>query len=110
LRPGSLCIAGALLVLSSPLAARPADAEAGRAKASACVVCHGELGVGQAPDAPHLAAQPEVYLVAQLKAYRSGKRVHEVMNVMAKPLTDADIADMAAWYASVEIKAEAPKR
>lgn len=110
MRAGGPRLAAALLAASAPLAARPADAEAGRAKASACAVCHGELGVSQAPDAPHLAAQPEVYLAAQLKAYRSGKRVHEVMNVIAKPLSDRDIADLAAWYASIEVKAEAPKR
>ena len=43
---------------------------------------------------------------AQLKAYRSGKRPHEVMNVIAKPLSDADIAELAAWYASIVIEAK----
>jgi cytochrome c553 len=58
------------------------------------------------PNVPHLAGQPEFYTVEQLKAYRSGKRVHEIMNVVAKPLADADINDLAAWYASIEIGAK----
>ena len=68
-------------------------------------MCHGPLGLGQHPEAPHLAAQPAGYLVAQLKSFRDGRRKHEVMNVVAKGLTDADIEDLAAWYASIEIRA-----
>jgi cytochrome c553 len=80
-----------------------ADAEAGRAKAQMCTPCHGANGLAVAPNTPHLAGQPEPYLVDQLKAYRSGKRAHEVMAVVARPLTDAEIADLAAWFASLEI-------
>ena len=78
----------------------------GKVKAEAqCNVCHGTNGMSQIPNAPHLAGQPEIYLVEQLKNYRSGKRANEVMAVLAKPLTDDDIANLAAWYASIEIKA-----
>ncbi|MGB9149163.1 MAG: cytochrome c [Burkholderiales bacterium] len=78
---------------------------AGRAKAdAACATCHGKNGYSQLPNAPHLAGQPEIYLREQLKAYRSGKRAHEVMAVIAKPLTDDDISNLAAWYSSIEIK------
>jgi cytochrome c553 len=78
----------------------------GKAKAEAqCNVCHGSNGMSQIPNAPHLAGQPEIYLVEQLKNYRSGKRANEVMAVLAKPLSDDDIANLAAWYASIEIKA-----
>jgi cytochrome c553 len=82
------------------------DAAPGRAKARACAVCHGTLGIGTQPDTPNLAGQPELYLKEQLKAYRSGKRSHEVMNVMAKPLTDADIEELAAWFASIAVEAK----
>jgi cytochrome c553 len=84
-----------------------ADVASGKAKSRtlACAVCHGVLGVSSAPDTPNLAAQPERYLGEQLKAYRSGKRAHEVMSVVAKPLTDADIADLAAWFASLQVEA-----
>jgi cytochrome c553 len=66
------------------------------------------MGMGQTPDAPHLAGQPAIYLSAQLKAFRSGDRRHEVMNVMAKPLSDADIENLAAWYASLKIEVIRP--
>ena len=53
---------------------------------------------------------PGSYLSEQLKAYRSGERVHEVMSITAKGLGDADIADLAAWYASIEVKADVKKK
>lgn len=80
-----------------------ADVNRGKTKARPCVVCHGPLGVSPSTDAPNLAGQPERYVVDQLKAYRSGKRNHEVMSVMAKSLSDDDIADLAAWFASLQI-------
>ncbi len=90
-------------------ATAPADVPVGRTKARACAVCHGELGVGTVPNTPNLAGQPEVYLAEQLRAYRSGKRAHQIMSVIAKPLTDADIADLSAWFASIAIEAKLPK-
>jgi cytochrome c553 len=99
--------AGLALAAACALAVAPstasADAAAGRAKAQMCAPCHGANGLAVAPNTPHLAGQPEPYLAEQLKAYRSGKRAHEVMTVVAKPLSDADIADLAAWFASLEI-------
>ena len=61
-------------------------------------------GLSTTPDAPNLAGQPRIYLVQQLKAFRNIKRNHEVMNVVAKPLTDDDIDALAAWYSSFEIQ------
>jgi cytochrome c553 len=98
----TLALAAAFALASAPATAS-ADAAGGRAKAQACAPCHGANGLAVAPNTPHIAGQPEPYLVEQLKAYRSGKRPHEVMAVVAKPLSDADIADLAAWYASLEI-------
>jgi cytochrome c553 len=80
----------------------------GKAKAQTCITCHGPLGISQLPNAPHLAGQPEIYVAEQLKAYRSGKRSNEVMNVIAKPLTDEDIGQLAAWYASLAIEVRPP--
>jgi cytochrome c553 len=97
----------AAVATSPPL--RAADAAAGKAKAQACAVCHGPVGISSAPDAPHLAGQPEIYLAAQLRAYRSGERKHEVMAVMAKPLSDDDIANLAAWFASIRVEALGPR-
>jgi cytochrome c553 len=98
----ALALAAAFTLAAAPSSAS-ADAAAGRTKAQMCATCHGANGLAVAPNTPHLAGQPEPYLVDQLKAYRSGKRAHEVMSVVAKPLTDADIADLAAWFASLEI-------
>lgn len=81
-----------------------ADTTAGKAKASAtCAVCHGILGLSILPNAPSLAGQPQIYLTEQLRNYRSGKRTHEVMSVIAKPLSDQEIDDLSAWYASLLI-------
>lgn len=90
-------------------AARADDIDAGRAKAQSCVVCHGALGLSNLPDAPNLAGQPASYLSAQLRAFRSGSRKHEVMAVIAKPLSDADIGLLAAWYASIRVEATPPR-
>lgn len=99
-------LAVALLAASTGLA--QADVLAGKAKARACAVCHGVQGLAVAPDTPNLAGQPERYLSEQLKAYRSGKRSHEVMSVMAKPLTDDDISDLSAWFSSMIVEVKAP--
>ena len=56
------------------------------------------------PNAPNLAGQPEIHLTEQLKNYRSGKRTHAVMSVIAKPLSDKEIDDLSAWYASLQIE------
>ncbi len=87
-----------------------ADAEAGRARAQQmCAVCHGAYGVANAPDAPHLAGQPAFYLAAQLRAYRNGSRKHEVMAVITRNLTDDDISNLAAWYASIRVEVQPPR-
>ncbi len=91
------------LALLSVGSAQARDPVAGKARAASCATCHGPLGLSQLPNAPHLAGQPAIYTTEQLKAYRSGKRQNEVMGVMAKPLTDQEIDDLAAWYESIKI-------
>ena len=101
--------AGTALVLASAVpAALAADTSVGRQKAQACTVCHGPLGLSVTPDAPNLAGQPALYVATQLHAYRSGKRAHEVMAVMAKPLSDDDIRELADWFASLVVEVKAP--
>ena len=102
-----LGVAGCALSDAANVHAQSAIA-AGKAKAQACSTCHGPLGLSQLPNAPHLAGQPEIYVAEQLKAYRSGKRSNEVMNVIAKPLTDEDISQLAAFYASLVIVVKPP--
>jgi cytochrome c553 len=87
--------------------AHAGDPAAGKAKAGMCATCHGPLGLSQLPNAPHLAGQPAIYLVEQLKNYRSGRRQNEVMGVIAKPLTDQEIDDLASWYSSIPISVTA---
>ncbi|HEY8555535.1 MAG TPA: cytochrome c [Burkholderiales bacterium] len=89
-------------------AAEGGDAAAGRTKAQVCATCHGPLGISRMPGTPHLAGQPAVYVAAQLRAFRSGQRRHEQMNVVAKPLSDADIEDLAAWFESIEVSTKEP--
>ena len=104
---GLLIRAALACVLACTMSAAQADVQT--AKAKMCAVCHGEFGISVLPNAPSLAGQPEIYLAEQLKAYRSGKRSDETMSVIAKPLTDAEIADLAAWFASIPIEAKPPK-
>lgn len=100
-------IATVLTVATLPAAA--ADVAAGRQKAQqACAVCHGPLGVAVAPETPNLAGEPVGYLTRQLQAFRSGARRHEVMAVIARQLSDAEIADVTAWFASIRVEASAP--
>jgi len=95
-----------LIAAAIVLAANPAqaDPQAGRLKAQLCATCHGPLGLATMPNTPNLAGQPEVYLTQQLSAYRSGKRVHEIMTLIAKPLTDDEIANLAAWFSSLQVE------
>jgi cytochrome c553 len=72
-------------------------------------VCHGAMCIATTPDAPHLAAQSAIYTAAQLRAYRSGARRHEVMAVLARALSDEDIGNLAAWYASIQIEVKAAR-
>jgi len=98
----------AILALVTLDAQAAGDPEAGKAKSAACSICHGSDGKAQIPMYPRLAGQNLQYLTYALKAYRSGARRHEVMAVMARPLSDQDIADLAAWYASIKVEVSPP--
>jgi cytochrome c553 len=102
-----LALAGLALIASAP--ADAGDAAAGRRKAIACQTCHGLDGLSKLPEAPHLAGQPERYLVKSLEEYRSGARRNEMMSIVGKTLSDQDVADLAAYYAAIEISATPPK-
>jgi cytochrome c553 len=74
------------------------------AKLTQCFTCHGQDGLAKVPDAPNLAGQNESYLVKALQDYRSGARKHEVMSMMAKPLSDTDITQAAAYFSGIQIE------
>jgi cytochrome c553 len=78
------------------------DAEAGKAKSAACAACHGVDGNSAAPTFPKLAGQHADYLAKQLAEFKSGDRQDPTMNGMAAPLSEQDMADLAAFYASQE--------
>lgn len=85
------------------------DITEGRTKAEvACALCHGPMGVAVLPNAPNLAGQQAIYLSEQLRNYRNGKRQNEVMNMIAKPLTDTEIAHLSAWYSAIKVTVELP--
>ena len=95
-----------LLGLSVLLAVVPAvhaaDIEAGKAKvATVCAACHGANGVSVSDAIPNLAAQRAGYLEAQLKALKEGTRKNQIMNAIAAQLTADDMANAAAYFASL---------
>jgi cytochrome c553 len=71
------------------------------AKVGPCVGCHGADGIGKAPQYPNLAGQKAAYIEKQLRAFRSGERTDPNMSAMAKPLSDQDIVELAAYFESV---------
>jgi cytochrome c553 len=76
------------------------DVAAGQAKAAVCAACHGADGNSTNPDWPKLAGQNAKYLEKQLKDFKAGRRANPMMAGMAAPLSESDMADMAAFYAS----------
>ena len=83
-------------------AAAVADIDAGKAFAQAqCVGCHGLDGRGAAPGIPDLAAQEERYLLASLTAYKEGKRTHAALQDLTSGMKDADVRNIAGFFASL---------
>jgi cytochrome c553 len=78
------------------------DPVAGKAKSVPCQACHGANGKAIAPNYPNLGGQYASYLEKALRDYRDGRRTNVIMAPMAANLTDEDIEDLAAWYASQE--------
>jgi cytochrome c553 len=101
------------LLLAAVLLAGPSqaagDPKSGRKKALTCQTCHGLDGLSRLPEAPHLSGQIEGYLVKALVDYKSGARNNEMMSLIAAQLSDADIADLAAYFSSIEITVQKPK-
>jgi cytochrome c553 len=77
------------------------DAAAGKTKSAVCAGCHGDKGQGVAPN-PALAGKPEADQVKALKDYKSGSRANPLMNGIAASLSDQDMEDLAAYYASLK--------
>lgn len=85
----------------TPLAVNAAgNAADGKNKSATCQACHGETGIATQGIYPNLAGQHQDYLSKTLHDYRDGSRANAIMSGFAANLTDADIEDLSAWYAS----------
>lgn len=91
----------ALVVIMPVAALADGDAAAGKTKATPCAACHGADGKGIAPNYPVLAGQHADYMAHALRQYRDGERTNAIMAGFAATLTDQDIEDLAAWFASL---------
>ena len=101
----SMAMAAFICVLAPVGSAHAAgDAAAGKEKAVVCSACHGVDGNSINPLWPNLAGQHAAYLAKQMRAFRSGERKDPVMAPMATGLSDADIDDLAAFYAGQKPK------
>ena len=99
-----LITAGACALIGFVVAAQAAgDVQAGKAKAGACAGCHGANGQGIAPN-PALAGKSEADIVQALKDFKSGKRPNPIMKTFASQLSDQDMSNVEAYYASLKAK------
>lgn len=80
------------------------DPESGSELSQQCASCHGPDGNSPSPQWPKLAGQHASYLLAQLKAYASGKRSNAVMNGMVQSLSEQDMADLAAYFSEQDAR------
>ena len=104
----SLLTAIALTVASTLVAAAESatknvyvgSADQGKAKSATCSACHGSDGNSAAADYPKLAGQHASYLASTLRAYRDGSRENAIMAGLAAVLSEEDIADLSAYYAT----------
>lgn len=100
-------IFSAALSLFISAQALAADAAAGKAKSAVCTACHMADGNSVSPIYPKIAGQHAMYLETSIKAYRDGKRTGSnaaLMIPMVKGLSDADIANLAAYYSQQKAK------
>ena len=97
---GLVCLSIAAFTLSSNSLA--ADAAAGKAKAGLCAGCHGANGMSMSPTIPNLAGQKEAYLAKAIKDYKTGTRKDPMMSSMVGSLSDADIANLAAFFSGLK--------
>ncbi|KFE34907.1 c-type cytochrome [Thioclava atlantica] len=105
MRLATLTILGGLM-LAGITPAMAGDPVEGQKVARMCQTCHGIDGLARIPLAPNIGGEPKDYLEAQLMAFKTGAREHEMMTVVAASLSAQQISDVAAWYASHTASAE----
>jgi cytochrome c553 len=96
--PGPLLALMALIIAGTCQAS--GSPEAGQAKAATCAACHGIDGNSQNPEWPSIAGQHESYIIKALRSFKNGDRQNVLMSGMAMPLSDEDMADLAAYFSS----------
>jgi cytochrome c553 len=101
-----ITLAVTLLALLPAVAFPAGNAAAGQNKSAVCHACHGPTGISVQPIYPNLGGQHQDYLVKSLRGFRDGSRQNAVMSGFAANLSDTDIEDIAAWYASQQGLAE----
>ena len=110
--PGEGGVLAALVLALSLATGAPAhagDVKAGRQKALQCQTCHGLDGLSKLPEAPNLGGQPEPFLVNALNDFRKGLRKNDMMTIVVEKLSDQDVADLAAYFAAIEVSTKPPK-
>jgi len=95
-----ITLAAALLSMVPAIAFSAGNAAAGQNKSAVCHACHGPTGQAVQPIYPNLGGQHQDYLAMSLRQFRDGTRQNAIMNGFAANLSDADIEDISAWYAS----------
>jgi cytochrome c553 len=107
----SALLASLLLAAASVAPAAEGDAAAGKRKTSMCAGCHGIGGYKtvfpEVYHVPRLGGQHAAYMVKALQEYKAGNRSHPSMRAIAAGLSDQDMADLAAYYASDSMKSAA---
>ena len=93
-----------MAVLAGSNAMAAGDATAGQAKSTVCGSCHGTKGISAIPANPNLAGQVPGYIAAQLAAFKSGERSNPIMQAQSAILSEHDMADLDAYYASLPAK------
>lgn len=92
-----------LAFLAWPRAALAADPAAGMQKAQVCIACHGPDGSSVNPAVPSLAGQPAQFVATQLLMFREGKRKDAQMSPFAANLSNADLSNIAAYFAAQKL-------
>ena len=107
-----MCFSRVHFLLLSALIFAPsvwaADIEAGRQRAATCFSCHGPEGISVNPKYPNLAGQSAEYLMKQINAFRSGDRTDPFMTPMTSLMSDADVVNVAAFFAGLGRRLQEP--
>lgn len=104
IRGFSLIAIGALLALAATPSSASGDPARGKTKVATCVACHGQDGNAVDPQYPRLAGQYADYLAQALHEYKDGRRNNAIMKGFAATLSDEDIDDVSAYFATMPSK------